>query len=306
MPYRIPFQARVAFAVAGSIIPAALLSAALVGYDYYERERARIVRDTTGTARALVAGVNGKLEEIEAALFALATSPYLPAADFRRFHAQATAALKDQEFVNIVLIDAAGRQQMNTLRPYGAALPIASNTVLKDIARSGKPAVTDIFEGPVAKRWLVGVGVPVSSGGARYSLNAGVLPEHIADVLKRQKLPPGWVAAVFDSSGTIVARTHQPERFVGVKGSPALVQRMKEVAEGAVGGRTLEGTPVLSVFSRSPESGWTVAIGIPESELRHELWSSMGRLAIVAFVLMGTALGLAFWIGGRLAPAAPR
>ena len=40
-----------------------------------------------------------------------------------------------------------------------------------------------------------------------YSLNVGLSPERIGAVLGRRSLPEGWVAAVLDSSGTIVART---------------------------------------------------------------------------------------------------
>lgn len=302
MAQRLSIRARVVLGVAGAIVPAAIVAAALVGYDSYQRERERVIRDTTATARALVASVDGKLEKVEAALFALGTSPHLAAGDLRRFHAQAAAALKDQEFVNIVLLDASGQQHVNTLRPFGVALPAGGNPqVLLKIPSSGKPAVTDIFRGPVAQRWLVGVGVPVAGkSGARYSLNAGILPERLQEVLTRQKVPAQWVAAIFDTSGNVVARTHQPGRFVGGQGAPALVQKMKQADEGVVYTETLEGTAVVSVFSRSPVSGWTVAIGIPQSELLRQVWNSMARLAIVAFVLMGSALGLAFWIGGRL------
>jgi hypothetical protein len=307
MPNRLSMQARVAFAVTAAIVPAALIAAALVGYDYYERERSRVIRDTTGTARALVAGVDGELEAVRAALLALRTSPHLAVDDLAAFHAQATAALKDQDFVSVVLLDGAGVQRMNTLRPFGAALPASGNPdALVRIASSGQPAVTDLFRGPLGERWFVAVGVPViRNGAARYSLNAGILPERLGEVLTRQHLPPDWVAAIFDSTGTVVARTHLPDRFVGGKGAATLLQRMKETLEGSVQTDTLEGTPVVSVFSRSAESGWTVAIGIPEAELLRHLLFSMARLAIVAFVLLGAALGLAVWIGGRLSTEAP-
>jgi hypothetical protein len=39
--------ARLAFVLAASIVPAALLALLLIGYDYYDRERDRLVRDST-------------------------------------------------------------------------------------------------------------------------------------------------------------------------------------------------------------------------------------------------------------------
>ena len=113
-------------------------------------------------------------------------------------------------------------------------------------------------------------------------------------------LPPGWIAAIFDTEGTIVARTRDAQRLVGQKGSPELVQRMKEVREDTIESRTLEGIPVLTVFTRSPVSNWTVAIGIPQRELTAHLWYSMGRLFAAGFVALLTALGLAALFSRRL------
>ena len=302
MPHRLTNRARVALAVAASIVPAAVLAAVLVGYDTYTRERERILRDTTGTARALIAGVDDKLEEVQAVLSVLGGSPMLQAGDFARFHARAAVAAKQLGLVNIVLTDSAGPQRLNTFVPFGSPLPQTTHPTLVGVARDGKPAMTDVFRAQVSKRWLVGVGVPVQVKGERYSLNAGLPAERLQQVLMRQRLPADWIAAVFDRSGNIAARTHAPERFVGGKGSPELVKRIAEIDEGVIYSQTLEGTPVVSVFSRSPMSGWTVAIGIPQAELLHAAWNSMARVAIIAFLLMGTALLLAVWIAARLWP----
>ena len=114
MPQRFTNRARVSFAVAASIVPAALFAALLVGYDNYSRERSRLITDTIGTARALVAAVDGELEGAQAGLIGLASSPYLAAGDLARFHTQASGTLQDLEITNVVLIDAAGRQRMAT------------------------------------------------------------------------------------------------------------------------------------------------------------------------------------------------
>ena len=45
------------------------------------------------------------------------------------------------------------------------------------------------------------------------------------------------------------------------------MRRIGEAREQAFESRTVEDIPVLTVFSRSPVSGWTVAIGIPQREL---------------------------------------
>jgi hypothetical protein len=290
--------ARLLLIVAAAIVPAALLGALLVGFDYYDRERQRMIRDSAATTRALVAAVDMELNGVKSALLALATSPHLGSGDLAAFHSQAVMAvtsLKGHSLANVVVLDEAGRQMINTLRPFGAPLPQSGNPQeLGRIFRTGETMVTDLFMGPVMQKPVLAIGVPVRRDGRIvYSLNAGVQTEALSALLGEQKLPPGWIARVYDRAGTIVARSRDAERFVGRQGTPELVQRMKEVPEDAIESRTLEGIDVLTVFSRSPESGWTVAIGIPRSELTTHLVSSMARLFVVVFIVLLTAIGLA-------------
>jgi len=162
---------------------------------------------------------------------------------------------------------------------------------------------TDMLLGPVTKKPLIAVGVPVYRGDTVvYILAAAIFPERLSELLIQQRLPADRIAAIFDGTGTIVARTHQTERFVGTKGSPDLIARMAQMAEGSVEGNvTVEGIPVLAVFSRSTVSNWTVAVGIPSgnltSEVVHTLWWFVAGTAIL---LLGS-LALARAIGGNIA-----
>jgi hypothetical protein len=293
--------ARLAFVVGASIVPATLIAVLLIGYDYYHRERDRVARDSMATARALLAAVDTEFTGAKSALLALATSPHLSSADLAAFHAQAQAALQDQSFAGIVLIEESGRQLVNTFRRFGEPLPASGNSrELQRVFQTGAPVVTDLFTGALVQQHFVAVGVPVRRDGKiRYSLNAEVDPRKLSSLLRNQRLPPGWIGVVLDSQGTIVARSNA-EHLVGQKGSPELVQRAKEVREDVFESRTLEGIPVLTVFSRSPLSSWTVAIGIPQRQLTAQLWSSMARLFIAGFIALITALGLAVLLGRRL------
>jgi hypothetical protein len=50
-----------------------------------------------------------------------------------------------------------------------------------------------------------------------YALAMGDLADRLADIPRRQNLPPDWVTAIFDSAGTVVARTRNPENYVDEK-----------------------------------------------------------------------------------------
>ena len=293
---------RVLFIVAAALVPALLLAMLVVGYDYYQRERQRELLDSLGTARAMAAAVQAELNGVKAALFALGTSPLLAADDFAGFHAQATAALKDQKLANVALLGPDLRQKLNTFRPYGTPLPARGGPEsLKLVFSTGEPVVTDLFVGPLVKQPLVAVGVPIRrDGDVRYLLGGALTPERLSNILAQQHLPRGWIAAIFDGSGTIVARTHDAARFVGQKGAADLVQRMASAAEGTVETRTLEGIPVVSVFSHTPGSDWSVAIGIPLAYFSGQLVYSLAQLFIVGFMMLVVALAAAFLIARRM------
>ncbi|WP_280155512.1 sensor domain-containing diguanylate cyclase [Piscinibacter sp. XHJ-5] len=282
-------------------LPAFAAATLYIAFEY-QRGRDQLVRDSLATARALTAVVDRELAGTRSALLALASSPYLATDELARFHLQAQQVQRTQNATNIVLIDAHGRQAVNTLRSFGSQLPLEPNTAILGIFQTGQPVVTDLFVGPVARRPLLAVAVPVMRGDkVGYVLAAGIGPERLSAVLTQQRLPPGWVAGIFDSTGTVVARTREAERYVGQKGSPALIARMADGGDGVVESVTLEGTPVVSVFSRSAQSRWSVAIGIPRAMLAGQLRGSLLGLVAATLLLLAVALGAAWHVGRRMA-----
>lgn len=303
-PGRIPtIRSRLALLVIACVVPASLMAVMLISYNY-EREHARLVRDSIATARALTSAMDRDLTGVQSALYALATSPNLSSNDFGAFHRQAKEVLPNLIANNIVLIDANGQHRINTLRAFGEPLPSASSGQLARMFETGRPVITDLFPGPAIGRPVLAVGVPVRiENKIVYTLNAGIVPERLLSIFTQQRLPPDWIGAIFDSTGAVVARTHEMTRFLGKHGAPALVKRMQEVAEDSLETTTLEGIPVLTVFSRSAVSNWTVAIGIPLKDLTSELGRLLWWLILGLVLLLISSLALAWVIGGRIARA---
>jgi diguanylate cyclase (GGDEF)-like protein len=297
-------RSRLALVVVSCVVPATLMAAALIGYQY-QRERDQLVHDSIATARAMALAVDRDLASVEAALFALATSPHLRSDDLAAFDAQARQALRDQRFDNVVLSDVHGVQRINTLRPFGTAPPPPPREPLaRRVFESGRPLVSDLIVGPVTGRHLVVVAVPVRRGDVVvYALSAGIFPERFAKVLTLQRLPPQWIGTIFDRRGTIVARTHEMERFLGHKGSAELVHRIAAVPEDAIETTAADGVEMISVFHRSDRSHWTVAIGIPTLTLARTLWPSIAWLVLMMALVLAASLALAWTIGGRVARA---
>jgi diguanylate cyclase (GGDEF)-like protein len=279
-----------------------MVSAFLI-HDFYEREQTRLIADTISRARAMLSVIDGNFASTEAALNALGTSHSLSTSGLEGFHARAVEALKGMRVDSIVVADTSGQLLLSTRRPYGEPLPRMANArQLKRVLESGKPAVSDLYLGAISGSFVYTVSVPVKRGGAPlYLLNASSAPSRLSGILTAQKLPDSWRAAIIDGSGTIVARTHELEKYIGKKASPGLLQRIDMSDEDGFKNTTLDGIPVLSVHSRSPLTRWSVALGIPLAELTIGLRQTLTWLIVATIAALGVGIALAWFIGGRVA-----
>ncbi|HSN21840.1 MAG TPA: diguanylate cyclase, partial [Usitatibacter sp.] len=132
------------------------------------------------------------------------------------------------------------------------------------------------------------------------------VPDRFLAILNEQHLPEGWIGVVFDRTGRIVARTQEHERFLGKPGADFLLREIARVPEGAVEGSTLEGVAVISAYSRSPATGWTVALGIPRAAIAQRVQQRTLLFAAGTAMILALGLALAWGIGGNIASAIRR
>ena len=287
--------------MAACLIPAIVLAAVLL-HDDYQRSRARLVRDSLDAARALMLAVDGEFRSSERTLHALSTSPSISNRDYAAFHAQSARALVDSNINNITLIDPGGQQLMNTATPFGQPLPKALNiSQFESVRTTGRASISNLLVGPVLNRPVVRVVVPVRNGPDFQYLVGVMLPTYLQKLLIERRFGAGRIAVIADASGTVVARTHEIDRFIGKPVAPALLERLNQEDENTFELVSLEGIPVLTAFVRSPTSRWTVAIGTPVDSLTADLWRSLWLLGALAALLLSSALGIAWVMGGRIA-----
>jgi signal transduction histidine kinase len=287
------------------VLSCILPSVAMAGFlivQSYQSQRVELELSTVGTARALMQAVDWELTDAQLALEILATSPYLESGNLAGFQAQALTVLAIQTFNNVVLSDASGQQLVNTLKPFGEALPLHGNPdQLKRVIETGRPAVSDLLLGSVARQYLIGIEVPVTVHGRRvYGLAAGLLPARLGEVLRRHQLPAGQVAVILDSTGRKVARSRDSEQVIGQQAPPQVLRRLSEAPEGTVDIINRASAAVFVSFSRSALSRWSVVIAVPDTDLTSALQKSacLGAAVASAMVLLG--LLWARTIGSRI------
>jgi diguanylate cyclase (GGDEF)-like protein len=294
-------RTRLIWLVVACIVPASLMVVKMIASDY-ELARAAFIRSAMTTAHANAMAVDKEFAVIESTLKALATSPSLIGDDLKQFYGQARAICASQDIFNIVLEDGTGQQLVNTFRPYGSALPSASlDHLLTYMQNNDATAISRVFMGPISKRYIVSVGIPVTRKTSGFhALSAVVTVERFGAILKQQQYPEHWITTILDNKGTVVARTSDMQRYVGQSAIPEVLERLQELPEGVFETRTLDGKPILAVLAKSPNSQWTVAIGIPIEVLNSQLLSKLWTLVLSTIILLGGGLLFAWHIGNRI------
>ncbi|WP_426342368.1 response regulator [Pseudoduganella sp. S-14] len=283
-------------------LPATLGFGLLIQH-FYTRERAQVERDSLFVVRSMMQAVDRDLDLGIIAARALAMSAELDQGDLAGFHRKAVNIVNAGfPGSNIVLSTRDSVQLLNTLRPFGQQIPDpGSRERIQRVFETGQVVVSDVFIGGVTGKPLVAVHVPVIRGGqVVYCLSVGYQPGNLGRVLASATLPRDRVLAIFDRKGVIIARTHEPERFVGKPGSDAVVKRLGETDEAVFESTTLEGIPVYTIFTRSSRSGWAVAVGVPRATILQELLASVTWLTWIVLALLLAGFGLAWFISGKI------
>jgi diguanylate cyclase (GGDEF)-like protein len=300
-------RARLVMLVLACIIPPSISAVAWVAYNYDQAKKQQAT-ESIARARAMVSALDRELAGIHGALATLATSPYLTKGDLPAFYRQAQEVEHALGVINIILIDSAFQQRVNTIRPLDSPLPMESSPPTRAVFQRGLPVTTDLFLAPIMKQHIVAVAVPViRRDKVLYALGATLDPERLSGILSKQRLAPGWIGAIIDSTGTVVVRSSQTGTgtgtFVGTRESPSLIRRVAEAPEGYLETDTLEGVPVLSAYSRSAASNWAVVLEMPSEDLARELWRSLRWLLAAIVLLFSVSLALAWGISNTIARA---
>ncbi|MBV8526237.1 MAG: PAS domain-containing protein, partial [Acetobacteraceae bacterium] len=297
---RLTLRARLMLLVVASLVP---LFAFTLGSQYlgYGAERAKAEQRTLEVARSMSLALERELDARIAGLQGLGLSRALRAGDLEAFRPQAeqfAAQFSPGSFLFVA--EHSGQLLLDTRMPPGQLLPLSNNrSTLQRIFETGLPAVSGLFSNAITGSPTVTIAVPVlRDGQVLYSLGLSLPLSRFSDLIANERPSPGWVVSIFDQNGVNVARTPNPEQFVGQKASPLLLPHLLAEREGITETTSLEGIPLISVWTRAEPSSWSVAIGVPRAELS----APASRAAQRTF-----ALGLAaLLIGLALARTAAR
>ncbi|WP_170299910.1 hybrid sensor histidine kinase/response regulator [Pseudoduganella buxea] len=292
---------RLALLVLSCVLPAAIVSAFLI-YDHYRVERASLLGEAMATARSMMSIVDRDFDTVITALRTLSVSDDLEEHDLAEFRRQASNVHAILPITEIVLYDPATRRQLlNTAAAPASPLDPGNPELLQHVVRTAQPMVSGMYRGAGGAATIT-VAVPVLRDGAvRFILAAQVRPAALNPILAEQKIPASWRAAILDPGIRIVARNRDIEQFRGQLPRPEVVARVRQQPEDTFESLTVDNLEVVTLYSRSIKSGWTVMLGVPHGNLTAGLLRTLQSLIIATVVLLAVGLGMAWLVGGRIA-----
>ncbi|NEX62379.1 hybrid sensor histidine kinase/response regulator [Noviherbaspirillum galbum] len=287
-----------------SILIPSLVGAGLVIYYVYHAQQQSYRTSIQDLGNAMAGLLDKEMTERIKVLDTLARSPTISDNNLEGFYRFAQEVAANHDAV-IILSDAAGRQIMNTRRPFGeTVLPGMPESILSQRQKLGPlpPVVSDIYFAPLSKGHSFAVQVPVERNGRLlYYLSTGSFTSQLQKLLDDHRLPAGWIATIIDRQGVVAARSLNPDKFVGASADKTLLRKIIAEKQGSNDGVTLDGTPVTAFFSQAPHSEWTFLVSVPSSALTGTARQATAFVALVALLLLGLGTAVAAVIARKTA-----
>jgi signal transduction histidine kinase len=293
MPSR--FSAQIVRMCAGVAVPL-LVSAGILLYQNADTERVRLEDDAASHAHDAAVLIDRDLRGLVAALDVVAALPQFLRGDLSTFGEFANnISLTTDCFVVVATVD--GQQVINTRVPWDTPLPRVVDPHVLELnqiaARTGVPVVSNYMVGSAINTPLYSVrrAVTVEDGRVLILILSRPL-NHLSDLLKAKQVGENSWITLIDREGTILARTIAPET-IGRRLVPAA---MTALVERRANSRQVspEGIPNFAAYRQVGETGWTVAVAVPDANLlrpMHWTLAKAGALIVIA-LLLSTILAL--------------
>ncbi|WP_245414288.1 sensor histidine kinase [Mycoplana dimorpha] len=220
------------------------------------------------------------------------TSLHLQNGDYRSLQEQADKALAGTD-AHLVVIGPDYQLRLNTRVPYGTELGETADRVTAEKAfATDRPAVSNLFFGRAAQKWVFNVHQPVRLGsGERLLLTLTQDADHLLKVVNRDILSPEWNAAVLDDSGNVIVSTDPGT----TTGKPFFLQVVPALRIG-IGTARYKDVDYQVVTDFTPLTGWKVVAWAKTSDVQATATSSLMWLAAGGAVIATLATAGAVFI----------
>jgi PAS domain S-box-containing protein len=289
--------------VLACLLPTVIGVSAYIYVDF-QNAKARLVNDLAQSARTKMQTVDVQLAHISLFADALSTSGTLTRQDLAAFHRRALILLKkENEDFAVVLFDKTSQQLVHTNLPWGQPLPQRHDLEpVRYVFASGHAAKPTLIFRATDGLPMIRTLVPVFSGQhVMYALAVSFVPEKFSSIVSPLGLPSESTTTIIDSTGTIAARSHDPDQFIGQKVEPEIWAQFQQNPEGSFVTHPKKNVQSMyATYSRSPETGFHVLVTTPRDAIYLPLILSLKLMAESAVLILVLSLVLVWFVGRRI------
>ena len=302
-PSYMSIRARLLLLMLSVLLPAGIAGVWVIA-QAYANERALLERNLRDGTRALAMVVDRELASRVAIASVLSGSQALDQGvdlsqdDRDTFEREARRVMAPYD--GWVVLTANGKELLNTRigASRSPSLPATAEAAPSADAREAdgdQPTVSSLARSGVEGGMHASIVQPVQRDGRTLlNLRVTVLPQEMQRIIDQQHLPQGWVAAIVDADGTVVARYPGGTAYAGKSATLDLKKLMTAQAEGFFESVDLDGNPTAGFFATSTQ-GWTYVSAMP-LETFARLPVAVGQLALGGLALLALALAGASWV----------
>jgi signal transduction histidine kinase len=252
--------------VAGVAVPLLLLLI-WIFVTQLRREQLEARESALGIARATAKRLGAQHRDSQALLEQMAARPAIRNFDGRTCDSLFAIVDPFPQWSDLLLFDGNGKVVCSA-DPRGEDLQVSlsvqnwlQSALGVDALQSGLPAIRRL-----GSHWVSVLSRPVASSDGR-PRGLLVLLQRL-DLTGSEALPPSAVITIVDRSGTIVARSSDPDRWVGRNAANSGVTVIaSRQPEGIAEARGVDGVSRQYGFTQLPDLGWTISVGVPSSDV---------------------------------------
>ena len=275
-----------------------LLFMVVVVWALDHKQQDEIEAELRGHARTLSLAIDRELASQARPLELLAALGRSTMHDLPTLQTYAIEAVQNQPgWLAVGLIDAQTfRFLFHTQYPLGADLPPPRlDEVTRQVVATGRPVVGGVLPpgGPPGRPALI-IRAPVLEVDRVqrvFSLAVGL--NSLDAVLRAAGLPSSWTIAAVDPALIIAARSRDAEHYVGQRITKSLEDALAAKRNGLLRTVMKDGQAAYTVTYRSPETGWSAVLGVPEAQVRGKLLESRWTVTAGGIAACLTSLALA-------------
>ncbi|QYF94957.1 response regulator [Massilia sp. PAMC28688] len=290
----------------GTLLVPVVLSSALALDALLDGEREAALRSMREAARATSLATDREWSFAAGLGHALSTSTVLEQGDLAGFYERAREANGDSG-LQTALISSDGRQLFNTAVPYGTAIAPPKEATRQRVAQAladSRHHISRLIVGRATGKYVATLEKAATlNDGRRVVISQWYPAAHFQRAFPADNVPSSWLIGIFDQDGVTVLRNRGPAEFVGKLPKEDLLRAIRDGRTDVLRNHSREGTSLYTVLQRSPMSGWTVAVGVPVSEVEAAARNAVMLSAIGVLAALMLAIGAAYLFGKRLVRA---